>query len=238
MLLDVNNLFFFFSSHSSDNDSYEGNAAYNSDEEIIVHAAPINAVPVPVNLLLNPNGHEWFDNGEVSYDRGLSNRRTRLVWPGNVNLVGDALAERTELDYFRLFYPMQLNHVTLLQTNAKLDPTGRKAIDESELLTYYGLRLNMTLDRRKLEVPEYWEDISRPGSTFIPPDYGRFGMTRHRFQAISRCLRFSNYDEGIVGEASIFNNMLRCYGNSCKFHFCVSSGSLDSNSSFHRCVQC
>ena len=27
-------------------------------------------------------------------------------------------------------------------------------------------------------------------------------MTRHRFQAISRALRFSDYDEGIVEEVS------------------------------------
>jgi hypothetical protein len=98
---------------------------------------------------------------------------------------------------------MQLNHVTLEKTNAKLDPTGLKApLTESELLTHFGIRLNMTLDRKRLDVAEYWEEETRPGSTFTPPDYGRFGMTRHRFQAISRALRFSDYDEGIVEEVS------------------------------------
>ena len=159
------------------------------------------ADPIDPNLL--PNGHRWYDNGEIHEDRGLLNRRTRLLWPGMVNLVGDPLPIRTELDYFRLFYPMHLNNITLQKTNAKLDPTGLKApLTESELLTYYGIRLNMTLDRKRLDIVEYWEEEARPGSTFTPPDYGRFGMTRHRFQAISRALRFSDYDEGIVEEVS------------------------------------
>ena len=148
---------------------------------------------------------------EVLKDRGLLHRRTRLVWPGNINIVGDALSERKELNYFRLFYPMQLNPVTLLRTNANLISAGKKSLNESELLSYYGLRLNMTLDRRKLEVPEYWEEKERPGSTFIPPAYGKFGMTRHRFQDISGCLWFSNYDEGIVEEASLFKDSIRLH---------------------------
>lgn len=151
-----------------------------------------------------PNGHRWYENGEVSEDRGLLNRRTRLIWPGNVNLLGDPLPVRPELDYFRLFYPMHLNHDTLEMTNAKMDPTGqRMKLTEDELLTYLGIRLNMTLDRKRLDIREYWEDEIRPGSTFTPPDYGRFGMTRHRFQLISRSLRFSEYDEGVMEEVSI-----------------------------------
>lgn len=66
----------------------------------------------------------------------------------------------------------------------------------------------MTLDRKRLDIREYWEDQVREGSTFTPPDYGRFGMTRHRFQAISKCLRFSDFDEGIVEEVRIFKNLL------------------------------
>ena len=211
----INILSFFLRRHSSDNDSEGGNATSDSEDENIVEAAPIIAIPAPVmavpqvanplNPLLQPNGHQWYDNGEVSEDRGLLYRRTRLIWPGNVNLVGDPLPVRPELDYFRLFYPMQLNLGTVQRTNAKLDPTGRKPLlTEAELLTYYGIRLNMTLDRKRLDVREYWEDEVRPGSTFTPPDYGRFGMTRHRFQAISKCLRFADYDEGIIEEVRVF----------------------------------
>ena len=56
------------------------------------------ADPIDPNLL--PNGHRWYDNGEVHEDRGLLNRRTRLLWPGMINLVGDPLPIRPELDYF------------------------------------------------------------------------------------------------------------------------------------------
>jgi Transposase IS4 len=201
--------------HSSKDDSEAENAANDSDGSAVdqedAEFAPLPYVPAPVqeqapNPWLRPNGHQWSDDGEISVDVGLLNRRTRLIWPGNVNLLGDPLPVRTELDYFRLFYPMQLNHGTLEKTNDKLDPTGRKPrLTEDELLTYFGIRLNMTLDRKRLDVREYWEDEVRPGSTFTPPDYGRFGMTRHRFQAISKCLRFSDYDEGIVNQVYILH---------------------------------
>ena len=182
--------------HSSDDDSEAENGANDSDGSNVEHEdeelAPLPYVPAPIqgqapNPWLRPNGHQWFEDGEVSVDVGLLNRRTRLIWPGNVNLLGDPLPVRTELFYFR-----QLNHGTLEKTNEKLDPTGRKPrLTEDELLTYFGIRLNMTLDRKRLDAREYWED---------PPDYGRFGMTRHRFQAISKSLRFSDYDEGVVNQ--------------------------------------
>ena len=37
-----------------------------------------------------------------------------MVWPDNVNLVGDALPERPKLNYLRLFYPTQLSHRIIL----------------------------------------------------------------------------------------------------------------------------
>ena len=40
----------------------------------------------PLNPLLTPHGQIWVDDGEVNIDVGLSNRRTRLLWPGNANL--------------------------------------------------------------------------------------------------------------------------------------------------------
>jgi hypothetical protein len=52
----------------------------------------------PANPDLRPNGKQWFEDGEVSVDVGLLNRRTRLIWPGNANLLGDPLPVRPELD--------------------------------------------------------------------------------------------------------------------------------------------
>ena len=154
-----------FLRHSSDNDSEvenggndsDGSAVDQEDEELapLPYVAALIRGPAP-NPWLWPNGHQWFEDGEVSVDVGLLNRRTKLIWPGNVNLLGDPLPVKTKLDYFRLFYLMQLNLATLEMTNDKLDPTGRKTrLTEHELLTYFGIRLNMTLDRKRLDVREY-----------------------------------------------------------------------------------
>ena len=203
--------------HSSDSDSGVDYGVPNNENDnvevgipVVVAVAPVvvaqQAHPPgpPANPLLRPNGHQWRVDGEVSLDVGLLNRRTRLIWPGNANLLGDPLPVRAELDYFRLLYPMQLNQNTIQQTNAVLARAGRAVINESELLKYYGIRLNMTLDRSRLDIREYWEETPREGSTFCPPDYGKFGMTRHRFQYISSALRFSEFDDGVLNEVSIF----------------------------------
>lgn len=136
----------------------------------------------------------------MSIDVGLLNPRTRFIWPGDANLLGDLLAVRTKLDYFRLLYPIQINHSTLQHTNVVVVRAGRRELDESELLKYYGIRLNMTLDRKRLDIREYWEEAVREGSTFQLPEYVKFGKTRHRFQYISSALRLSEYDEGLVSE--------------------------------------
>jgi hypothetical protein len=95
---------------------------------------------------------------------------------------------------------MQLNQQTLQRTNVALVRAGKSEIGESELLEYYGIRLNMTLDRKRLAIRENWEETIREGSTFSPLDYGKFGMTRHRFQFISSALWFSDFDDGLVKE--------------------------------------
>jgi hypothetical protein len=122
------------------------------------------------------NGHQWRVDGDISIDVGLLNRRTRMIWPGNANLLGDPLPVREELHYFRLLYPMQLNLSKIQQTNAVLVRAGRAVINESELLKYYGILLkniqvsylNMTLDRKRIDIREYWEETEREGSTFPP----------------------------------------------------------------------
>ena len=79
----------------------------------------------------------------------------------------------------------------------------------------------------------------REGSTFTPPDYGRFGMTRHRFQAISKCFRLSDFDEGIVEEVGISELIITNHCIICILLLLIrfSVGSMDSNSSIHRCFQ-
>lgn len=146
------------------------------------------------------HGQCWFDAGEVTIDHGISHRRTRLLWPGNPNDPHGPQPLRSMLEYFKLMYPMILNQSMLEHTNAMLHSLRNAPTSVKELFKYFGLRLNMTLDRTCANIPNFWMTDDVEGSTFVPPNYGRFGMTRHRFQILSRCLRFATYDEGIINE--------------------------------------
>jgi hypothetical protein len=155
-----------------------------------------NAVPPAV---VN-HGQPWYDEGEVTIDLGMCHRRTRLLWPGNPNDPNGPQPERPILEYFKLMYPMMHNQSMLEHTNAMLASTRNSPTNVKEMFKYFGLRLNMTLDRTGVNIPDFWMTDDIEGSTFVPPNYGRFGMTRHRFQTLSRCMRFATFDEGIINE--------------------------------------
>ena len=151
----------FFRRHSSDDDSVASNNSEAQNDFLPYHELPDEEeIPeaqqaIPPVPHLRPNRKGWFEDGVVSIDVGLLNRRTRFVWPGNAKPLGDPLPVSTELDYFRLLYPMQISHSTLQHTNTVLVRAGRGELDESELLKYYGIRLNMMLDRKRLDIREY-----------------------------------------------------------------------------------
>jgi Transposase IS4 len=146
------------------------------------------------------HGQAWYDEGEVGVDVGISHRRTRLLWPGNPNDPHGHQPLRPMLEYFKLMYPMILNQSMLEHTNAMLAKTRNSPTNIKEMFKYFGMRLNMTLDRTCVNIPDYWMTEETEGSTFVPPNYGRFVMTRHRFQTLSRCMRFDTFDEGVVNE--------------------------------------
>ena len=104
------------------------------------------------------------------------------------------------LDYFKLMYPMILNQTMLEHTNAMLPSLRNAPTTVKELFKCFGLGLNMTLDRTCANIPDFWMTDDVEGTTFDPPNYGGFGMTRHRLQILSRCLRFATYDEGIINK--------------------------------------
>jgi Transposase IS4 len=181
------------------NHEEEENVAQEDDHE--VNLPPVVPIVVPgVVPVAVKHGQAWVADGEVSIDVGLNNRRTRILWPGNDNNPYDALPVRPELDYFKLMWPMHLNVTMLEQTNALLTRIRSPTTTLGEMFKYFGIRLNMTLDRVGVSISDFWNTQPTEGSTFVPPNYGRFGMTRHRFQTLSRCMRFADYDEGIVNE--------------------------------------
>lgn len=140
---------------------------------------------------------EWRESGEVSIDEGLCYRQSRLIWPDGIEGSGD----RSILEYFRLMFPMQIVPSCLEHTNMELTRKQYRHIDQSLLFQFLGIRFNMNLDGNKLAIPKYWDNhkVDVKESTFRSPDYGaRFGMTRHRFQQIQQCLRFSSFDTGVL----------------------------------------
>jgi Transposase IS4 len=174
-----------------------GNEEEKKDENVPIDAVvdPDDALPVVTN-----HGQHWYDAGEVTLDHGVCHRRTRLLWPGNPNDPHGPQPLRPLLEYFKLMYPMILNQTMLEHTNAMLASVRNAPTTVRELFKYFGLRLNMTLERTCANIPDFWMTDDIEGSTFIPPNYGKYGMTRHRFQTLSRCLRFATFDEGIVNE--------------------------------------
>lgn len=188
-------------------------------------------------LYLRPHGQVWVDAGEVSIDVGISNRRARLLWPGNVNQLFDGHAERKELDYFKLMFPMSVMQTMVAHTNEQLVHLNKSTTTSQEMFKYFGIRLNMTLDKIGCPIVDFWMTEQEEGSTFVPPNYGRFGMSRHRFQALNRCMRFAEYDEGIINEVtpSCSDSPTLCPPY---YHGTLSvPGPLDPYPSIHRRIQ-
>lgn len=163
---------------------------------------PGRAAPIPRDPLLSPHGQVWEDIGEVAVDVGLSNRRARLLWPGNLHRLYDAMPLRSELEYFKLMFPMSIVDTMLNHTNELLTNLGKSVTTAEEMFKYFGIRLNMTLEKTGCQINDFWMTDPMPGSTFVPPNYGKFGMTRHRFQMLSRCMRFTTFDDGIINDVS------------------------------------
>ena len=90
-----------------------------------------------------------------------------------------------------MFPPRQLT-LMLQQTNLQLRKQHAQEVSKSELLKFFGLLILTTRfqfqSRRDLWNTN-WLD---PFNKYVPsPQFGRTGMSRHRFDTIWNCLRFS-----------------------------------------------
>jgi hypothetical protein len=63
---------------------------------------PVEVPPSPPDdgAVSNNHGQVWYDEGEIEVDIGLSNRRTRILWPGNPNDPEGPQPLRPFLEYF------------------------------------------------------------------------------------------------------------------------------------------
>jgi hypothetical protein len=101
----------------------------------------------------------------------------------------DREGERNILDYFLSSMPKSTIRRMLKETNEKLIQAGDDVCSYAELLRFFGVCILITHH----EFPErrdLWS--TKTGSKYIAaPNLAATGMSRHRFDAIWRCLTFS-----------------------------------------------
>jgi hypothetical protein len=138
----------------------------------------------------------WRHEGEVTATTELPERRTELKWPARVQ-------RRSEIDYFFLMFPLPIVGQILQHTNIALSQAkpNTSELTRAEFFKYLGLRLTMAVSYPPMSVPDYFKTTQEAGSTCPITNFAeRFGMSRHRFQAITSALRFDTFEESNIDE--------------------------------------
>ena len=152
------------------------------------------------------HGIEWFQ---------ADPRDTALNLNGNVPMrqwsirtpVGDILIpgrnqattrDMTPVDYFLLMFPPKQLQTMLQHTNAVLDTNSLQKTNISEMLKWFGVIILTTkfefASRRSL-----WNTVS--ASKYRPaPQFGLTGMSKHRFEELFKCVRWSHQPPAEGGE--------------------------------------
>lgn len=171
-----------------------------SNENSTVHFLSIEnevtKTTIPANL--RPNGCIWerkSDNLEYVVRSSLmEGPPTAFRWNYSILewIPGQPLRSRTPIDYFNLLFPVPTIPKILHHTNSEIRHLmgNNHDISEKEFRRYIGVRLAMTLHPLH-SVDEYWRQ-SNPlkRSVSVPFNMGRFGISKHRFEMIERCLSF------------------------------------------------
>jgi hypothetical protein len=139
---------------------------------------------------LNPHGRRWEELENVLIDPSAGK-----VYNQDAYIRWGALAQmenKTEMDYFNLFYPFDSLEDTIKHTNTNLASKGYSEITKGELLRYFGIRLAMCVQPVRGPISTYWNETIDPNGVELPMAYGkRFKMARHRFENITSCLSFN-----------------------------------------------
>lgn len=146
------------------------------------------------------NGQVWSEQGDVTMD--AAGFRVFHTFLSSSRLTPGI---RSEMDYFEMMFPVdEWDHI-VTETNQMMLSLGRyQPTTKAEVLKYLGLRLCMALERKHLDIAAYWNTEVDEGTVFQPENYGsRFGMSRNRFQLLSRCFRVDNFDERALDDVSI-----------------------------------
>eukprot|EP00731_Ephydatia_muelleri_P012969 Em0007g279a len=151
---------------------------------------------------VNAQSRQWCKLETLSIDPSIGQRyhsNARFHWP---NLVDQH--QKTNADYFMLFYPMRGLSNMLMCTNLNMARKNLPPLGKGEFIKYLGLQLAMTCEPKRGPIPVYWQVGDEPGSVYTGADFGgRFGMTRHRFQDITNCFSFTVPRDGVGADDNI-----------------------------------
>ena len=165
-----------------DSDS-EGNSSDDSADLQPTDAPTVDAATGKVVV----HGLEWTRVQNVSVNQFVGPRRKCLLSWGN----DLPLTSRREIDFFLLLFPTEAADAAEKFTTEILEVGGLPALTRGEFYKFLGLMYAMCVvdfgERR-----HYWKEGSN--GLFEYPAFGRV-MSRDRFEAILRCLRFASPSE-------------------------------------------
>jgi hypothetical protein len=153
--------------------------------------------PITMPHITQAHGRKWY----VATDEAMRGfRKTQFrqwyvydnfgekVHPGTE--VGRKL---TRLDAFRIMFPVDQMRLMIRLTNDELEKRRKKLITEGEMVKFFGTMVLMTRFRCRNR-RELWKEKSK--YKYQPVfDMGQTGMTRHRWDDIWTCIRFSYQPE-------------------------------------------
>lgn len=105
--------------------------------------------------------------------------------------------ERSPFEYWLHMFPVGMLPAIARASTASL-PSGRREITEYEVLQVFGYFHAMTLSSQPGRRATYWaQDGDGDAPRLFPaPDFGKWGMTSHRFEEVLGALRLGDYDDG------------------------------------------
>lgn len=164
-------------------------------------AAPI--VPI-VDLLTVSEGKtsvKWVQADQISDDIELDSAahprkcNTELRWDSHM---AQAAADRTQLDYLLLAFPVKYMPIILAATREAfaLDGMPEKAPSFGILIKFLGIMLAMALLPIRGSRNDHWSTEGTAGSVFDEaPNYGeRFGMSKHVYASIHKNFRLASFN--------------------------------------------
>ena len=157
-----------------------------------LHSAPPESGPnVPVATCHERN---WYKDDAATMQRINGNipyREWRLRTRVGVHITPgcDPRRSRSRLDYFLSMFPPEALTVIVNETNKQLRSKRIRETTAGEIIIFFGVMILMSRyefgERRGL-----WS--SEPSFKYMPaPNFGRTGMSRHRYEEIWSCIRFS-----------------------------------------------